>query len=245
MLMKFRVRALLVIALFCALCAVWSTVAQAVPVSFTIDPSQSFLAVGPGTSLLGVGVKAQVAGSDTDSYSGTIAADETGGVLTFSGGSAITAALNPAGPPPYMPNAHPGTDNYGIVTVAATPLGVLSAALRNTALDITTGTVSDGTVPAGMNLEVLPGAFGDITLFGAAGTDGAGANSTSLTASLTTAGGVETLVLPITRITGTSAHFELIGMLVATRAVPEPSTIVLVAVGVFGLLCAGWRKRSK
>lgn len=246
---------------YCAALALVLAVTQqalAVPVSFTIDPTRSSIRVntdptvntsnptGDVTKLAAVAVTEQTPGSGTDTYSGTIAADETAGVLTFSGGSSIVAALNTAGPPPYTPTAFPGTDNYGIKTITATPTtgGVIFAALRNTVFDLTAGTVQDALIPSGVNLQVLPGAFASVTLFGSLGTAGAGADSTGVAASLTTSGGIETLTLPITRITGTSAHIVLIGQIVATRPVPEPSTIALAGMAAVGIAVAAWRKRK-
>jgi hypothetical protein len=247
--------------LFCgvAMFALCGATAHALPVVFTIDPARSSIRVntdptvntsnptGDVTKLLSTAVTEQVPGSGTDTYSGTIAADETGGVLTFSGGSSVVAALNTAGSPPYTPTTPAGVDNYGMKTVSATGTtgGVVFAALRNTAFDITSGTVSDLTVPSGVNLQIPNGAFGAVTLFGALSTAGAGADSTGVAASLTTSGGIETLILPITRITGTSAHFVLIGQLVATRQVPEPSTFVLAGVSAAGLAVVCLKKRLK
>lgn len=256
-----RVAGLAIVALAFALSS--ASTALAVSVTFTIDPARSSLVVnqdptktaanptGDVTKVFGVAVKAQSAGSDTDFYTGTIVADETGGVLTFTGGSSIVAGLNP-GATPFTPNKTPGLDNYGIQTVSATPTtgGVVFVALRNTSYDITTGTLSDGVAPSGMNLQIpnipIPtGPFGDVTLLGALTTAGGGSNSTTVPASLTTSGGIETLVIPITRITGTSAHFVTIGQITATRAVPEPSTIALGAVGALGLTYFAARTRNR
>ena len=80
----------------------------ATPVAYTIDPSRSTLHMTG--DLLGLApVIPQVAGSDDDTYSGTISGDLSGGVLTFSGGSSITANLSAASP--FTPAANPGVDN--------------------------------------------------------------------------------------------------------------------------------------
>ncbi len=252
-----KLQGLSVVVCAVALTSLLTTTAHAVPVVFTVDPAHSNIfvntnpAVSPSnptgdvTTLLGVTVMEQTPGSGTDSYSGTIAADETGGVLTFTGGSNIVGALNPAGPPPYTPTTPSGTDNYGIQTVTAVPgFGVVSVALRNGVFDITSGIVSNNTIPSGVNLQVLPGGFA-ATPLGPSSTAGAGADSTGVAASLTTAGGIETLILPVTRITGSTAHVVLIGEIVATRQVPEPSTFVLAGVAMAGLASIVWRKRSK
>ena len=97
-----------------ALCATFVGRATAVPVSYTIDPARSSLTLTG--SVFGVAVAAQVPGGDVDSFSGTINADLTAGVLTFSGGSNIVGDANPAGlfsPPITAPAIPP--DNYGMV----------------------------------------------------------------------------------------------------------------------------------
>jgi|GEM_PF-1970724 len=252
-----RTVSLTVIAL--ALVVAFASPTFAVSVSYNIDPARSVLYVnmdptvtaanptGDVTKLLATPVVAQSAGSDTDYYTGTILADNTAGLLTFTGGSSIIAALNPNGLTPFLPVAFPGTDNYGIKTATATSTtgAVVFATLRDTALDITTGTLTNGTAPVGMNLQVAATSYASVTLFGQAGTGGAGLNSTGALASLTTSGGIETLIIPITRITGTSAHFVLMGQLVATRQVPEPSTVVMGVMGAMGLGLAVLRKRNK
>jgi hypothetical protein len=253
---KLRVVSLAIVAIAISLSSV--STARAVSVLYTIDPTRSSLTInqdptvtlanptGDVTKLLNVAVKAQSPGADVDFYTGTIAADLTGVTLTFTGGSSIVAGLNP-GAVPFSPNVNKGVDNYGIQTISATPTtgGIVFAALRNTSYDITSGSLSDGTVPTGMNLQIPNGAFGDITLFGKASTAGGGLNSTGVAASLTTSGGIETLIIPITRITGTSAHVVSIGQFVATRVVPEPSTMVLGGLGVVALALGAWRKRSR
>jgi hypothetical protein len=56
---------------------------------------------------------------------------------------------------------------------------------------------------------------------------------------------VETLVLPIRREAGAGGfHSILTGQLVATRVVPEPSTILLAGFGALGIAVVAWRKRK-
>ena len=91
-------------------------------VSFTIDPTLSSyhivnIQTDAGSSppsplqlstILGTNAVPQTTGEDTDALSGTINADLTGGVLTFSGNtSTITLAANPNAP--FSPN--PGSGN--------------------------------------------------------------------------------------------------------------------------------------
>ena len=128
----------------------------ALPVSFTIDPTQSSYHIvniqtdGPSppapladSTILSVPVTPQSAGADTDALSGTISANEVGGVLTFSGTSSITLAANPAGP--FLPAANPGTDNFGIVAVG-TAAGTIDVAIRNWVFTIQSGTATNGAV---------------------------------------------------------------------------------------------------
>ena len=64
--------------------------------------------------------------------------------------------------------------------------------------------------------------------------------TTLLPASLTTIGMTETLVLPVKFMTSTTVAT---GTIVATRTIPEPSTMVLAGFAVVGLCAAAWRKR--
>ena len=148
-------------------------------------------------------------------------ADEDNGVLTFAptGGSNIVAGLN-TNTVPLANDTNPGTDNFGVVTTKATLLGVLTATVRDVTMDLTGGTVSDGTVPAGVGLTLGASSFAAVSGLGRQAISPDGVNSTGLAASLTRTDALETLVLPFTRVTGdpTGAQVVLIGQIVAIRA---------------------------
>jgi hypothetical protein len=232
---------------------------RAVPVAFTIDPARSSYhivnvqtdgASPPAplqdSTILGVNVLPQSAGADTDALSGTINANEAGGVLTFSGTSSIALAANSAGP--FLPAANPGTDNLGIVA-PGTAAGTIDVALRNWSLTVQAGTATNGQLPSAGSLILATtvgyqqnSASGQATLVGQSGPDVA-----TTPVSLTTSAGVETLILPVIRLPapGTPGQIYISGTIVATRTVPEPSSVALGAMAIAGMAAARLsRKRN-
>ncbi len=217
---------------FLAVCLALTNASRAATVSYTINPDLSFLTMTG--DVIGTAITPQAAGADIAYYQGTITGDLTAGVLTFSGGSVIDALPNPAGP--FQLNTLPGEDNYGVLS------GAIPVAFRNILMDITTGTVQHGVAPAGMDLPVnftinSPLASGD--------DDDTTPNTTALLASLSTAGNVETLTIPILRNSGEGGalHIVLDGQLVASRVVPEPSSVALLGLGSVVSLGLAWRRR--
>ena len=85
-------RGLLAGAVALAVCVGLAGRASAVAVSYTIDPTMSSLTL----AVTAFPVTPQIPGADTTALGGTLSADLTAGVLTFSGGSFIDALLNPA-----------------------------------------------------------------------------------------------------------------------------------------------------
>lgn len=179
-----------------------------------------------------------------DSWGGTIAADLTAGVITFTGGGGITALLNPLTPfstDPFPPAG--GVDNYGpFAQGLVTGFGfvVVNGAYRDLTLDITAGTATDGAVPAGMTLAFIGAskldygatAGGNPAAGGTSLLDGVGGANTS--ASLVSFDGT-TLTLPVTfATTGSNRSETWTGTIVAV--VPEPSSLVLLGVGLMGLV---------
>ena len=169
------------------------------------------------STILGVPVLPQVAGADVDALSGTINADETGGILTFSGTSSIAPVANPAGP--FQPTGFPGTDVFGVITDGATPVGVISVALRDWVFTIQSGTAANGALPSdgGLTLATTQGyqvnSFsGQVSIVGQSGPDVA-----TNTISLTTSGNIETLVIPVIRlpVAGAAGQLYLAGQIVA------------------------------
>lgn len=222
------------------------------PVTFTVDSSQSSLTLSGAAFGLAVNPQAGHTGSLVDAWGGTITADLSGGVLTFSGGSAITALLNPSAPfstTPY-PTVPPGSvDNYGVfasglVNGVGLVLG-MNGAYRSMTLDLNGGTATDGLAPSTVNMVFTAGhlEWGAIvspnTPFGG-------------TSSLVNVGGLDTsaanvsfdgttLILPVQlHTTGSNRYEDWSGVIVAV--VPEPSSMALAVMGV-GLLA--WRKRVR
>jgi len=228
--------------------------AQADPVLFVLDPNQSTLTLSGAAFGLPVGAQSGHAGSLTAHWGGTISANLSGGVLTFTGGSAINALLNTAANPPFSTTPNPGTagiDNYGVfgsglVTGVGLVLG-LNGAYRSLTLDITSGTITSGSSPAGLTLGFTSGYldWGAIvspnTPFGGTSTM-VGVNATDTAAGLALFDGT-TLTLPIQLHTLGSNRFEdWNGTLVAV--IPEPSSVAFAVLGC-GLLAASrrWRRQ--
>lgn len=178
-----------------------------------------------------------------DSWGGTIAADLTAGVITFTGGGGITALLNPLTPfstSPYPPAG--GVDNYGVIAQGIVPgygFAVVEGAYRDLTLDITAGTATDGAAPAGMTLAFIGASKLDYGLTvggnpfggGTSALNGVGGANTS--ASLVSFDGT-TLSLPVTFLTtGSNRGESWTGTIVAV--VPEPSSLALLGVGLLGL----------
>ncbi len=231
---------------------------RAVPVSYTIDPTRSSYhivntASDPSppsplqaSTILSVPVIPQSAGADTVSLSGVVNANEAGGVLTFTGTSSIALGSNPAGP--FAPATNPGTDNLGIVTNGATPVGVISVAIRNWVFTIQSGTATNGALPSAGSIVLATTSgyqqnsfSGQTSLVGSSGPDVA-----TTPISLTTSGGIETLVLPVIRlpVAGTPGQIYISGTIVATRAVPEPATVALAATAALGLAITALRRKG-
>ncbi len=209
---------------------------NAAPVTFKIDSARSvyhFVNIAsdptppPGTqqsTILDVPVIPQVTGADYDSLSGSITADEADGVLTFDGSSAIATNQSPKGP--FLPNDFPGTDSFGLITNAATPVGVISAVVRDWEFTILSGTATDGTLPSDGSLTLSTTAgyqvnsfSGQVSLVGQSGLDAA---TTPITLQIVS--GIETFALPVIRlpISGTPGQLYLYGTIVGTRQVGIP-----------------------
>jgi len=232
-----------------------SAAASAAPVSYTLVPELSSITI-TGT-VLGSPLLPQNGASTTTTYSGSIQADRTGSQLTLTGGSTIDAALQPL---PQQPSengtAGSAPADYGF-TVSLGFLGTVLAAARDVALDATTAgplTVGAGGALSGSAIDFS--FVGGEVDFNGAGTVGerslvgeTGPNDAAAPATLTSAGLVETLTIPVSATFTTSfvssddTTLSVTGTLVATRTVvPEPATLSVAAAGV-GLLAAHRRRR--
>ncbi len=226
-------------------------ITSATPVTLTLDSSQSYITLSG--SVLGVSFGPQATGSMTDYYSGSIAADLNAGVLTFSGGSSITALNNPTGPFSVYP--YPGgpiAGNYGVFGGPSFIPGYnfveVNGAYTGLSLDIGAGTAQNGMAPSGMMDLWLGGTivYGVLNSTSPSGPFAPLTGSTSgisLSPATDTSTGLvswngNTLVLPITfQTTGGSGRIEnWSGELVASISeVPEPSTLALAGMGLLGL----------
>ena len=219
-------------ALLVACAAAGASAAQAATVSYTIIPELSSLKMTG--DVIGAPIGPQAPGADVAYFQGSITGDLNAGVLTFGGGSVIDAMLNPAGP--FVPNTVGLEDNYGMTN------GQVAVTFRDVVMDISAGTVQDGAAPAAMDLPVT---FVIDSLLQAGAGDDDSPNTTAALASLSTSGSVETLTMPIYRESGAGGplHIVIAGQLVASRTIPEPSTLALTLLGGLAGLGTIWRRR--
>jgi hypothetical protein len=230
-----------------------ASVAHAVPQAFTLDPAASTLTIS-GT-LLGQPFVAQNPGSLTTGYAGTLMVDLNGNGFTLESNTpnALDQLLGQR-PGNGTTDAQPA--NYGLMRQGPVPESVY-AAIQS--LDVYVSTAFGPPVQLDAGGHFNPADVGMFinggSLYWTAGgpsnyvdLHGTGApNSAATQGSLVTAGGVQTLTLPV-RLTGTRdvlapgdtvLVFE--GQFVATRAVPAPGAAALGAGGAVALM--GRRRR--
>jgi hypothetical protein len=263
--MKTRLSSLLGVVAVTALMSL-AVSSPASTLTFAIDQNASSLTLAgliayhyPTPTDPGVPSNAQAPGSLSDLWGGTLTANFSGGVLTFTGGSVITAALNPSAPFIGNPGHTTGIDNYGVWASGLISVGSLSVtgSYQGLVLDIPAGTAQDGAAPLGMSLSFTGGGLEysyNIPALGGAGTGtslmqgsgGTGANTTLGLVSLTTVGDEMTLTLPIQFQTtgGTGRVEDWSGQIVAVATIPEPSTVTVALLGL-GLLVARVRARTR
>lgn len=226
---------------------------------FTIDPAQSYLTLSGDAYTLTLGPQGGAVGATNCFWGGTISASVSGGVVTFSGGSSITANPNASGPFVGNPGSDKGTvDNYGVHgsgLVSGYGAVVITGAYRDLRLDILAGTVQNGQAPSGVNLSFLAGwldysgtalggtypVVGSSSLVNVTGSD-----TSAALASYTVDGlGNQTLVLPVSmHTTGANRNEYWLGQLVAIAPVPEPSSFAILLIGA-ALLALGRRTRNR
>ncbi len=194
----------------------------------------------------------QVTGADVTSYSGTILANLTGGVLTFSGGSSITALVNPAGPFTTAPNpigieaGNYGPTASGVITGFGS--SIVNGVYKNIVMNITAGTAQNGVAPTGMTMQIATGTldYGILVLPStpvSGSSNLAGVSGANTSASLVSFDGT-TLILPVTfQTTGGSGRVENWNGTLLAVAIPEPTTIALLGGLGLGVGYYGYSRR--
>ena len=224
--------------------------AQAALVTLNVDSALSSLTLSGST--YGINFAPQSAGSLTANYGGTITADLSGGVLTFSGGSTINA-LN-SGTYTSAPNPIGAVaGSYGVVAsgVPAPPNDVLgpqtlNGVYRGIVLDLTGGTATDGAATAAtfsFASGFLDYGTAPFDLQGTATLATTDLANTSLSA---VAWDGTTLTIPVAFTLNDDNRIQnFTGTIVAT-AVPEPSSFALLAlVGGVGFVRTRSRNRIR
>jgi hypothetical protein len=197
--------------------------------------------------VFGLIYSAQTPGSLTANYGGTITADLTAGVFTFSGGSAINAIVNPLGPFTTAPNAI-GVEagNYGVTTSGVIPgLGAqtVNGVYKDIVLDLSAGTATNG-VATTATFEFITNSldYGVSPSSGFSGSSSLAGDSTNNASASNVSWDGTTLTIPVTfTVIGGNRTQTWSGNIVAV-AVPEPSSFAMISlVGVVGL----FRNRSR
>ena len=246
--MKSRIPLLRAVAAGIAVCAflVLPMSSRAVNVTYYVNSSLSSLTLSG--QAFGITYQPQVSGAMVDSWSGTITGDLTGGVLTLTGGSAITAVLNPVGPFSTAPAPYPtGGDDYGATGTGFVPGGygvvTIMGVYRSLTFDITAGTATFGAPASGMTFSFTAGQldWGATTALGPTGgtssligVSGANTSMTPVILSPGTSPG-DALMLPVKfHTTGSNRSEDWNGWIVAV--IPEPSALTLIGFGLLGLV---------
>jgi hypothetical protein len=226
--------------LFSALCVLASAgISHAATVVFTIANSALNTLTLSGNVGGAPHTFQGTAGSLVDTYTGSITADLTGGVLTFSpGGDSLTAQLNASRPVGGFLPAGGGVDNYGVTVNAAAGGGVI--AFRDLIFDITGGTMTNGAASTAIFGFSSGHADYNAPAFGAPGSLPLPpvtpvANSSPGLVSLLTVGSTQTLTIPITLTYPGPPSTTFNGQLVLQRTVPEPASFVFALAGLLGI----------
>ncbi|HAC93030.1 MAG TPA: hypothetical protein DCF63_20725 [Planctomycetaceae bacterium] len=207
---------------------------NAAPISLVVDSTQSTLSL-TGVAF-GLNYNEQSPGSNTTSLGGTLSADLTAGVFTFSGGSAVSTNVNPLGPFSHNPFVFEGgtssTGSFGTQGSGAVfgfGFVTIKGNYRNIVIDITSGTAQNGAPASGSNVlfsaaQLVWGAINDADPPLTAGGNDNLAGKTGLN---TSANNVSwdgtTLSMPVSFQTSGSNRVEIWqGIIVAKVVAPAP-----------------------
>lgn len=211
--------------------------------SLTLDTNQSAITISG--SIAGFSFVEQGAGSLTTRYGGTIQAGLAAGTIQFTGQSVIQAQNNGSWQPKADGTTGSEPANYG--ATANGGIATAKAALRNIQLDATSPaiTVSNGQFdsaslvfgfPSSATSTLAYNVTGLISKSGAKALTGYATNKVTSLATLTTAGGQQTLTIPVdatflfTVLSANDTTINLKGQLVAIRSAAASVTIQSVAV---------------
>ena len=217
----------------------WAVQSLAAPVTFTLDPTQSSITASGNAA--GNTFQEQGPGSLTARYEGTIKADLGSSTIQFLRGSAIDALVSGNWQPRSGGAAGTEPADYG--AQASSFLGTVRGAFRNILLDVSSQVINvnpNGTFDSSSMTFIFPtnsNARFDYNAGFASGSRpfaGESTNRTTTTATLTTTGDSQRLVIPVratfffrTLADGDST-LNLDGQLVATRTFgPRFSSITL------------------
>jgi hypothetical protein len=203
----------------------------AASVTYTIDPTQSFL-LASGV-LAGDVPFTQTFGSNRTTYNGTISADRTATSIQFTFGSAIDAERQPSRQQPDIG----GEDGSAVADYGWVASGMFSdvfAAFRDLVFDLSSDPLTvagNGNFDSGFDIIYSSGSVDANWGFQWTSKDFTGRelfNESSGTPSVVVANGIETLTLPVrfstvfsTEQSGDST-FRLSGEIVATRTLDGP-----------------------
>jgi hypothetical protein len=206
---------------------------------FTIDPTRSSLTLSG--SILGGTVTQQGPGSLTTSYSGTILATQSAGMIQFPGQSLITAQTNGIWQPLAGGGAGSAPADYG--GTATITLATADAAFRSILLDVTSppiAVVSGQFNPGSLTFLFPSNATSAIDYrysgtFSGSGTKAATGNATNnilSLATITTAGTTQTITFGVnaqfkfTLLSSGDTIVNIAGQIVATNSVAAAPVVL-------------------
>jgi hypothetical protein len=198
--------------------------------TFTVDPARSSLTFSG--SLAGIEAEAQIAGSDTARYTGSLMVDVTGTTIRFLEGSLIDAQAQHLVRPGSGGSNSAALADYGFI--AEQPFGIDTgeAAFRDFIFRFaSTDARTDLFVQNGFLDYRFQGVNNEN---GRESQAGEGATNNPGAGTLSTVGNIETLTIPIDAnftffIFAYDTPMRLTGEIVATRIIPEPATTGLLA----------------